>query len=113
MTDKMIRTMAAGFVAAAILAGAGTAMAAQPGDGISSEMLGRLKASYSNDASNKALRNALAGNSIDVLAVNAENIGRVGNHLSPGIQRVNVVRRAPPPPRRRPPPTPAATPVCR
>lgn len=90
MTDKMIRTMAAGFVVAAIMSGAGTAMAAQPGDGISSEMLGRLKASYSNDASNKALRNALAGNSIDVLAVNAENIGRFDNHFSHRVKSKGI-----------------------
>ena len=90
MTDKMIRTIAAGFVAAAILAGAGTAMAAQPGDGISSEMLGRLKASYGNDASNKALRNALAGNAIDVLAVNAENVGRFDNHFTHRVKSKGI-----------------------
>ncbi|MDE6007504.1 MAG: C1 family peptidase [Muribaculaceae bacterium] len=41
--------------------------------GIDAGMLGRMKASYSNDAKTRALRNAIAANSIDVLAVNAEN----------------------------------------
>lgn len=41
--------------------------------GIDADMLGRMKASYSHDAQTRALRNAIAANSIDVLAINAEN----------------------------------------
>lgn len=40
--------------------------------GIDSEMLARLKGSYSNTASNKALRNAMNGNEIDKIAVNPD-----------------------------------------
>ena len=41
--------------------------------GIDAGMLGRLKSAYKPDSQTKALRNAVASNSIDVLAVNAEN----------------------------------------
>ena len=51
-------------------------------DGISPEMLGRLKAGYNRDASAKALRNALAGSSIDVLALNSENRASFDDNFS-------------------------------
>lgn len=50
--------------------------------GISSEMLGRLKGGYKKDARTRALRNAVAANSIDVLAVNAENKNNFDTHFS-------------------------------
>ncbi len=40
--------------------------------GISAEMMSRLKSSYSNDATAKALRNALGNSDIDKIALNAE-----------------------------------------
>lgn len=40
--------------------------------GIDKEMLGRLKGSYSNTGSDKALRNAMNGNEIDKIAVNPD-----------------------------------------
>ena len=66
------------------------ATAAGPDNGISKEMLGRLKASYGKDGGNKAVRNALAGNSIDVLAVNAENIGKFDNNFSHRVKSKGI-----------------------
>lgn len=56
--------------------------AAAENNGIDADMLARLKAAYSRDASAKALRNAVAANSIDVLAVNAENKNNFDTHFS-------------------------------
>ena len=50
--------------------------------GISTEMLGRLKSSYKADGSTKALRNALAGNDINKIAVNADNRNGLDTHFS-------------------------------
>ncbi len=41
--------------------------------GIDDAMMGRLRASFKNEASDKAVRNALRGTDIDVLATSAEN----------------------------------------
>lgn len=81
MKDLMKRIVA-GVIISAVASNISFATAAGPDNGISKEMLGRLKASYGKDAGNKAVRNALAGNSIDVLAVNAENIGKFDNNFS-------------------------------
>lgn len=56
--------------------------AADPAKGISSDLLGRLKSDYARDASAKAIRNAMAGNPIDVLALNAENRNNFDTNFS-------------------------------
>lgn len=50
--------------------------------GIDNDMLNRLKASYTNDASTKAIRNALHNNDIDRLAVNADNRNNFDDNFS-------------------------------
>lgn len=50
--------------------------------GISSEMLSTIRKGYSDTPSNKAVRNALAGQSIAVLAVNADNAAMIDTHFS-------------------------------
>lgn len=89
MKDLMKRIVA-GVIISAVASNISFATAAGPDNGISKEMLGRLKASYGKDAGNKAVRNALAGNSIDVLAVNAENIGKFDNNFSHRVKSKGI-----------------------
>lgn len=89
MKDLMKRIVA-GVIISAVASNISFATAAGPVNGISKEMLGRLKASYGKDAGNKAIRNALAGNSIDVLAVNAENIGKFDNNFSHRVKSKGI-----------------------
>lgn len=89
MKDLMKRIVA-GVIISAVASNISFATAAGPDNGISKEMLGRLKASYGKDAGNKAIRNALAGNSIDVLAVNAENIGKFDNNFSHRVKSKGI-----------------------
>lgn len=89
MKDLMKRIVA-GVIMSVVASNMGFATTAGPDNGISKEMLGRLKASYGKDAGNKAVRNALAGNSIDVLAVNAENIGKFDNNFSHRVKSKGI-----------------------
>lgn len=85
-----MKRIVAGVIISAVASNISFATAAGPDNGISKEMLGRLKASYGKDAGNKAIRNALAGNSIDVLAVNAENIGKFDNNFSHRVKSKGI-----------------------
>lgn len=67
----------------------GTGVAAEKG-GISPEMLVRLKQNYSNNSSNKAIRNALYGNSIDKLAVNADNKALFNDNFSHKVKSKGI-----------------------
>ena len=67
---------------AAVLAGAIPAVAATPDKGISAETLGQLQTAYRENPNHRALRNAIAGNSIDILAVNAENRNAIDTEFS-------------------------------
>lgn len=53
-------------------------------------MLGRLKQSYSTNSSNKAIRNALYGNSIDKLAVNADNKALFNDNFSHKVKSKGI-----------------------
>lgn len=86
----MMKRIVAGVIMSAVASNISFATAAGPDNGISKEMLGRLKASYGKDGGNKAIRNALAGNSIDVLAVNAENIGKFDNNFSHRVKSKGI-----------------------
>lgn len=86
----MMKRIVAGVIMSAVASNISFATAAGPDNGISKEMLGRLKASYGKDGGNKAVRNALAGNSIDVLAVNAENIGKFDNNFSHRVKSKGI-----------------------
>jgi len=68
---------------------AGLCFAAQKG-GITPEMLSRLKAGYQNNASNKAIRNALSGNSIDKLATNADNKALFDDNFSHRVKSKGI-----------------------
>ena len=52
--------------------------------GITPEMLGRISQGYTDSPSDKALRNALAGNSINILATNAEKAAMIDTHFPIG-----------------------------
>ncbi|MCQ2271904.1 MAG: C1 family peptidase [Bacteroidales bacterium] len=65
-----------------ILALAVVGLYAQNNGGISSEMLGKIKQGYVDNAANKALRNAIVANDINKLAVNAENSTAFDAHFS-------------------------------
>ena len=56
--------------------------AGAPEGGISAEMLAEISKGYQGTASDKALKNALAGTSIATLAVNSENAAMMDTHFS-------------------------------
>ena len=58
--------------------------------GISPEMLGRIRQGYTDSPSDKALRNALAGNSINILATNAENAAMIDTHFSDRVKTKGI-----------------------
>lgn len=66
-----------------LLAAAWTGADAQqaPG-GISDEMMQQIRRSYANTPQDKAIRNALGGTSINVLALNQENLSEFDTHFS-------------------------------
>ncbi|MDE6337278.1 MAG: aminopeptidase, partial [Muribaculaceae bacterium] len=61
------------FLISLLLCSATTAFASNPNGGIDAKMMERLRASYQNTASDKAISNALRATDIDVLATNADN----------------------------------------
>ena len=66
---------------------AGFAAAAQtPGGGISPELLSELSASFENNASDKAIRNALNSTPINTLALSAENMAMIDTHFSDKVK---------------------------
>ena len=50
--------------------------------GISEEMLGRIRQGYTGTPEQKAVKNALASNSIATLAINGENLSMIDTHFS-------------------------------
>lgn len=71
----MLLHMSAGLVQAQTKAG-------KAEGGITPEMLSDMSADFENSPSDKAVRNALAGTSISVLAVNSENAAMIDTHFS-------------------------------
>ncbi|MBR6054293.1 MAG: C1 family peptidase [Bacteroidales bacterium] len=69
----------------AVLAGF-TAAAQTPGGGISAELLSELSASFENNASDKAIRNALNSTPINTLALSAENLAMIDTHFSDKVK---------------------------
>jgi len=74
---------------------AGTAAYAQepagsPEGGISPEMLARISEGYEGTASDKAIRNALAGTSIATLAINSENAAMIDTHFSDRVKTKGI-----------------------
>ncbi len=67
---------------ATVMAGGLVAVATTPDKGISAETLDRIQSAYRQNPNHRALRNAIAGNSIDILAVNAENRNGIDTEFS-------------------------------
>ena len=78
------------FICAALLLGALGASAQTKDGGISADMLSRISKSYTGSAEQKAVRNALATNSITALAVNAENLAMIDTHFSDRVQTKGI-----------------------
>ena len=71
------------IICAAMLAiGAVTASAQNEKGGIDAAMLQRISQSYTGSAEQRAVKNALASNSIAVLAINADNLAMCDTHFS-------------------------------
>mgnify|MGYP003292319630 CR=1 FL=1 len=70
------------IIAAAVLTVAMSVQAQNNNGGISAEMLDEIRNGYSDTPAEKAVRNALAGQSIAVLAVNADNAAMIDTHFS-------------------------------
>lgn len=58
--------------------------------GISPEMLEQIRSGYKGNACDKALKNALAGTSIGVLAVNSENAAMIDTHFSDRVRTKGI-----------------------
>ena len=70
------------FLTALLMAGVLGASAQNKEGGISEDMLSRIRQSYTASPEQKAVKNALASNSIATLAINAENLAMVDTHFS-------------------------------
>ena len=90
---RIILTLAA---ALGLSAAAQTATAQTTSDkptasgGLTEENLKEIAGSYRNTPSDKALRNALAGTSISVLAVNSENAAMIDTHFSDRVKTKGI-----------------------
>ena len=78
------------FICAALVLGVLGASAQTKDGGISADMLSRISKSYTGSAEQKAVRNALATNSIAALAVNAENLAMIDTHFSDRVQTKGI-----------------------
>ena len=64
--------------------------AASRDGGISPEMLEQISATYEDNGYDKAISNALAGTSISVLAVNADNAAMIDTHFSDRVKTKGI-----------------------
>ena len=64
--------------------------AASRDGGISPEMLAQISATYEDNGYDKAISNALAGTSISVLAVNADNAAMIDTHFSDRVKTKGI-----------------------
>ena len=76
--------------AAVLLAGAFAANAQHKDGGISAEMLERISKSYTGSAEQRAVKNALASNSIATLAINADNLAMCDTHFSHRVKTKGI-----------------------
>lgn len=77
------------WLTAALLLSAPLSAAAQTG-GIDEAMLGRIRRGYTGTPEQRAVRNALASNSIATLAINAENLAMCDTHFSHRVPTVGI-----------------------
>ncbi len=78
------------FCAALLVAGIFEISAQASNGGISNEMLARIRQSYTGSAEQKAVRNALASNSIATLAMNSENLAMIDTHFSHRVKTIGI-----------------------
>ena len=64
--------------------------AASHDGGISPEMLAQISATYEDNGYDRAISNALAGTSISVLAVNADNAAMIDTHFSDRVKTKGI-----------------------
>ena len=65
-------------------------MAQTKNGGISEDMLGRIRQGYTGTPEQKAVKNALASNSIAALAVNSENLSMIDTHFSHQVKTKGI-----------------------
>ena len=65
-------------------------MAQTKNGGISEDMLGRIRQGYTGTPEQKAVKNALASNSIVTLAVNSENLSMIDTHFSHQVKTKGI-----------------------
>ena len=78
------------IICAALVLGALSASAQTKDGGISAEMLSRISKSYTGSAEQKAIKNALASNSIAALAVNSESLAMIDTHFSDRVKTKGI-----------------------
>ena len=78
------------IICAALMVGALGASAQTKDGGISADMLSRISKSYTGSAEQKAIRNALATNSIAALAVNSEDLAMIDTHFSDRVKTKGI-----------------------
>ena len=78
------------FLTALLMAGVLGASAQNKEGGISEDMLSRIRQSYTASPEQKAVKNALASNSIATLAINAENLAMVDTHFSHRVETKGI-----------------------
>lgn len=78
------------FFIGLLLCSATTVFASNPTGGIDSKMMERLRASYQNTPSDKALSNALRATDIDVLATNADNKNNFDDNFSHRVKSKGI-----------------------
>lgn len=67
-----------------------TMSAQTPDGGITPEVMARVSKGYTASPSDKALRNALSGTSLNVLATNAENAAMIDTHFSDRVKTKGI-----------------------
>ena len=85
MTKKLLT-----FSLVALGAAASFTVCAQGNGGISADMMGRIKSTYKNTASDRAIHNAIAANDIDRLAVNADNKNNFDTRFSHRVKSKGI-----------------------
>ena len=76
--------------AAMVVVGTLAASAQTEKGGIDAEMLSRISQSYTGSAEQRAVKNALASNSIATLAVNADNLAMCDTHFSHRVKTKGI-----------------------
>ena len=75
---------------AVMMLGIVSAIAQTKDGGISEDMLGRIRQGYQGTPEHKAVKNALASNSISALAINGENLVMIDTHFSHRVKTKGI-----------------------